>query len=79
LCPREREQGEKAKRRLTELEQHFDSLPRKTGSNGGYGRGETRAFVGGKSVGEILVAEGLAVKSNRSSKKHNWCVPIVRI
>ena len=75
-CPFERELALKAKARLEDLLPLLDSLPRKTGSSGGFGRWQTDLSVKGVSVAEILIGEGLAVRSGPHKAPHDWCTRV---
>jgi endonuclease YncB( thermonuclease family) len=77
-CDAERELGIRAKTRVAKLLIRLDALPVKTGSAGGFGRWQTELSVDGKSVADILISEGLAVKSS-SRKTHNWCDQLAEI
>ena len=74
-CSAELEVARRAKARLAELLPRLDFLPRKTGSAGGYGRWQTDLSVNGVNVAEILIGEGLAVRST-THKNHDWCTAI---
>lgn len=72
-CSREREVGLRAKARLADLLHQLDWFPRKTGSSGGHGRWETDLVVDGVRVAEILIREGLAIRSKSRKSQHDWC------
>lgn len=71
-CDREAELGEAAKRRLRELLNagrfSLKTVPRETDR---YGRTLRDVYRGGRSVGDVLVAEGLARRLR--GPRQSWC------
>ena len=70
-CDSEFAHGNKATERLRELINNADTTYRKVGTDR-YNRPLIKLWVDGKSVGEILVAEGLAVPYHGGSRIA-WC------
>jgi micrococcal nuclease len=70
-CEAERELGERATRRLLELVNQGPFAVVAAGDRDRYGRALGRLERGGKSLGAILVAEGLARRWD--GRRHPWC------
>lgn len=80
LCAAEHELGLRARARLETLAALRDQLPAQRSSGGGYGRGLASFSVSGVPVGEILVREGLAVRSDKRRETANhWCPETISI
>lgn len=72
-CRREAELGRKATHRLVELLNSGTVTVRFTGRSDRYGRSLAIVERDGRSVGDILVAEGLARQWNGGLSSRDWC------
>ncbi len=71
-CDAEQQLGELAAARLAALLQGREIRLERQGEDR-YGRTLAHVYVDERSVGEILIAEGYAVRYDR--RRHDWCGP----
>ena len=73
-CQPERDRGEKATVRLTELIREAKTVEfQYSGKSGGWERGSGKLIIDGKSAGDILKKEGLGCRRT-DEMEHDWCV-----
>lgn len=71
-CDAERWRAEAARDRLAALLSHASELEVKIGPRDRYGRVLTELHLDGRDVGEVMIAEGLAVPY-RGGRRIDWC------
>ena len=72
-CQRERELGAKATERVTTLLQAREVDIAAKAARDRYGRTVARVTLGGRDLGGMLVAEGIARTYTAAGKKPDWC------